>query len=396
MGFGGLIRCSTALGTVLISGVVLAQTSDHHAHPPMPDQKYSLHCRLDGGNEPAVIDVSLEIPTPVAPAELDQPVRVPSLGRALRVKRYLPRAKLEQEMVADESSDARPGIRISIDGPTQSHRRWLLASDAKRNRLISLIGTWRYQSVADRDERDELFRLFEEEWTRAPVLRVSRLDSSGLEVLPAEPGTAQNLKDLQCRVRVLSFYPHFTMDKATAKPSNRSDKRENPAALVEIEHQGRKEERWVFAKFPDFRALKEVNLPYKITLDCPLEPSGTTPDFVLVLTGGEAHEVWIRHGGDIRERPIAVGEKIGVPGSQYTFHIAEFIPSGRLVERYRPAEGRGGVPALLVDMANVAGPTEDVWLEMGETRVIGTEAGPLKLWFGPEYATVHTPATPTH
>jgi hypothetical protein len=396
MALGKLIRCSAALGVLLISGVALAQTSEHHAHPPMPDQRYSLHCRLDGGAEPAVVDVSLNIPTAVAPAELDQPVSVPSLERPLLVKRYLPRARLEQEVVADEGSGARPGVLLSIDGPTQSYQRWLLAGDAKRNRLISLVGTWRYQSVANQNERNELFRQFEEELTRAPVLRVSRLDGSDLRILPAGPGTDQDLEDLKCSVRVLSFYPHFTMDKETAKPANRSDKRVNPAALVEIEHQGRKEQRWLFAKFPDFKATKRENLPYRVTLDCPLEPTGTTPDFVLVLIGGDVHEVWTRFRGAIREQQIVVGEQVSVPGSQYSFRIARFIPSGRLVEQYRPAEGKGGVPALLIDTAGVARSQGLVWLQMGDKRVIDTEAGSLELWFGPEYTTAHTVLSPSH
>ncbi|UCG32015.1 MAG: hypothetical protein JSU68_10160 [Phycisphaerales bacterium] len=396
MRIGRLIRCAATLEALLLPGVALAQTSAHHAHPPMPDQEYSLHCRLDGGDEPVMIDVSLDIPTPVAPAELDQPVKVPSLEQPLRVKRYLPRATLEQEMVADEGASAGPGVQISIDGPTQSHQLWLLAKDAQHNRLISLIGTWRYQSVANQDERDELLRQFKEEWTRAPMVRVSRLDGSGLLTLPADPGTTQAFEELKCSVRVLSFYPHFSMNKETAKPENRSEKRENPAALVEIEHQGRKEERWVFARFPDFKAREKESLPFKVTLDCPLEPTGKTPDFLLVLIGREDHEVWVRFEGAIREQPIAVGEKISVPGSQYTFHIAQFIPSGRLIENYRPAEGRGGVPALLVDTAGVASLRGPIWLQMGEMRVIGTEVGPLKLWFGPESGATRTHPTPSH
>ena len=81
----------------------------------------------------------------------------------------------------------------------------------------------------------------------------------------------QTLDDLDCKIRVRKFYPDYAMDRTTLIPINQSDRRRNPAALVDIEHDGVTEARWVFAKFPGFQSRDSVKLPYQVTLDCPAQ-----------------------------------------------------------------------------------------------------------------------------
>lgn len=238
-------------------------------------------------------------------------------------------------------------------------------------------------SAADEEQRDELFRQFKAELTHDPTLRVSRADGSSPCELAARPGTAHGLDDLGCQVRVRAFYPHFSFDKETHKPVNQSDKRLNPAALVEIEHNGKKEERWVFAKFPDFKGKEAQALPFRVTLDCPLAGKRTTPDFVLVTIDRRAHEVWVRYDGNITARPVRVGERIDAPGSRYDFHIARFVESGRLVEECRPSDTKGAITALQATTTDASGRPLVVWLELGKKRVISTDKGRLVVSFGP-------------
>jgi len=79
--------------------------------------------------------------------------------------------------------------------------------------------------------------------------------------------------------------------------------------------------------------------------------------------------------------PAAAGSSFDIAGSQYAFRIAEFVPSGRLEERYEPAER--GVSALAVEIVDGVNAGETVWLELGKARTIPFGSGAVTLSFGP-------------
>jgi len=362
--------------------VAAAPPQGHGAHPPMPDQRYFVQCRLNAPGEPKIVEAAVELASPVVAAELTQTVELPAPGSPLRLTRYLPNAKREQRVHPVEGGKGKPAVELSIVGPTQSFRRWLVADEMERNRLISLIGTWRYMSVADRSQRDELFEQFRSERTRKPKLRIGRADGSAARGLDALPGDARHLEDLGCTVRVVEFLPHFAMNGTTSKPANQSDKRLNPAVRVEIEAGGQKEIRWVFAKFPGFKMHEGEALPFLTTLDCPVETQSTVPDFVLVTVNRRAHEAWVRFQGKVESKPLVLDEKSKVGTSQYTFHLARFVASGRLVEAYVPNEGRGGAPVLRLETTDASGKLTAFWLALNQERVVSTAAGSMTVVFG--------------
>lgn len=361
-------------------------------HPPMPDQRMVLACRWD--ESPGVAAGTAEFELALQPSSLQQrrEFRVPQRETVLRVVRYLPQAVLEQRVVADESASARPGVEISIDGPTQSVRRWLMADDPERNRLISFIGTWRLMSAHDAAERDELLRQFETELLRDPRLVVTRSDIGKTREIELNVGSAQPLPELETTVRVLRFFPDYALEASTEQPVNRSEQRRNPAVLVELASKGKTEERWVFAKFPDFAPKEGGRLPLNMTLDCPIQGSEKTPDFAVIALRAGGLEAWTRFEGRVRVAALRVREPVDVPNSQYRFQALSFVPKGRIVEEYEPAVGGRGVPALLVEAVERSDTPVRVWLALGETRVVPGAASSLSLSF----QTGAKPATGAH
>ncbi len=359
---------------------------DHGFHPPMPDQRLYFQCTLAGADAQILVEEGLRLPSASAPAPMDQIVALPAPRPPIRLKQYLPKASLEQEVVPDKSGKGRPAIQIAIEGATQSYNRWLLAGQPERDRLTSFIGTWRYVAVANEQERDELHRQFAEELTRKPKLIIHGTDGDTQKTVPCEKGRSATIKELGCRIRVLEFYPHYGLDLDAKKPVNRSEKRLNPAALIEIEQNGKTEQRWVFGKFPQFQAEQGQGLPIEIRLDCPLHREQDRPDFVIVTVNRTRHELWSRHAGKQAYRKIDIGEKANVGGARYTFHVAKFTPSGRLVEAYRKVSGKGGVTALQIEFTDASGARTPLWLELGKPRVISTAQGPLTVAFGPRQA----------
>ncbi len=370
-----------------------AQQPGHAMHPPMPDQQLFFQYRLLRDDQPIVVRKDLDLQSPSWPAELDQVVTLPAPLAPVRLTRYLPAARLEQKVVADASGQGKPALEISINGPTQSHQRWLTADDPERNQVASFIGTWRYMSVADEPERDLLRSQFDDELTREPKLRVGLSDGTAEQALELKVGQRQELAASGCAVLVRSFFPHYAMNLDKKEPVNRSKKRMNPAVLVEIEHQGKKESRWVFAKFPAFTTGGSNELPIRIELDCPVDREQSKPDFVLVTIARAKHEVWARHEGQSTHRSLKIGEKLAIPGSQYTFRMVRFEPSGRLIEDYHPADGEGAVTALLVEFSDASGQRRPLWLQLGQERAITTAQGRATLAFGSRSA--GPPATPT-
>jgi hypothetical protein len=356
--------------------------SGHGFHPPMPDQELFLECRLGNSSPPTTIEFVLPISVPMAPLELNHTVTLPAPWAPIQVKQYLPRAVRDQNVVPVDDEQGQPSVLLSVEGPTGTFDRWLVAGDAERNRLVSLIGTWRYMAVADPQQRDELFRQFEQELTRTPMLRITRVGSDEFAELPAKPGETRTFENLGVTVTVRRFYSDFGLRDDTKEPINRSDKLLNPAALVEIDDHGKKEEQWVFAKFSDFMAHESGALPYRVTLDCPLERKSPIPDYVIATVARARHEVWTRYQDQTTSKPLELNESTKVAGSKYSFALTRFLPSGRLVETYRPTEGKGAVTALRVDITGATGASPaPCWLELGKPRVIPTQVGPLTLTF---------------
>jgi len=145
---------------------------------------------------------------------------------------------------------------------------------------------------------------------------------------------------------VKEFFPEFELDKKTKKPDNKSDRRTNPAALVEIDDQGKTEQRWVFAKYPEFRHEGSDVTPFHLVLDCPTQAVNPLPSYVIVTVAGKRQEVWSRSDGQAHAKVLGPEDRVPIPGTKLTFQIARFIASGKLTEAYVPTEERNSVAAL--------------------------------------------------
>jgi hypothetical protein len=363
-----------------------APQSGHAVHPPMPGQEYTILCRLETPDKPIIVEAPLKLASPTVPATLEQIVQLPAPLAPIKLVQYLPSAKLKQDVLPDKSKKSPPAVQISVEGPTQSYQAWLAAGDPERNRLVSLIGTWRYMAVGDVRQRDDLFGQFQTELTRDPRIIVSRGEDGAHCELPLRIGESQTAGSLGCKIRVRSFFGHFAMDDKTRKPTNVSDKRLNPAALVEVEDGSTKEERWVFAKFPEFARDKAPSGRYQVVLDCPIDKLRESPDFAIVTTGNSRHDVWLRSRDKITSKPAETGSQFEIVGSQYRFRITRFVESGKLVEEYSPAESRDAVPAVRIESVDMSGSPVTVWLALGKNRVLLTVLGPMTVTFGDKLA----------
>ncbi len=379
------VLCAAPAALLSLSVRTHAQVGLGH-HPPIAQQRYVLEVTFLDAASPKVVRVPIELADSTAPTTLDQTVALPAPLTPIHVREFLPKAKLHQDVKPEDAPGARPATLVSIEGPTQSTSRWLLADDPQRNRLTSLIGTWRFMTVDDKDHRDRLFYDFETEYIRSPTLHVAASDGSSAGSFVAEPGTIHELAELSGRVRVREFYPHYAISDKTNKPTNLSVKRVNPAILVELETDGIREERWVFAQFPDYATTAPRQIPWKVTLDCPAEGKAPRPDVAVVFTKPATWEVWIRHAGRTKAYAASADKFFDLPSSQYRFRLEHLIPSGRLVESYRPVDGSSGVQAIRVESVDDKDQPVVVWLTPNKPHVLATRSGPMTLQLVTELA----------
>ncbi|MEW6072966.1 MAG: hypothetical protein AB1726_10305 [Planctomycetota bacterium] len=382
-------RLSLSLSSVLLAAVPAggspaAPWQDPPPHPQVTANPLHLRCRFVAGGEDRGIDTELAISDLTRGQDLGQSIELPAPHPPIRVRRYLPLATLEQTLLPDSSPAARPAVRVSIDGPALSYRRCLVAGDPLRNRMTSLIGIWRYMAVIGDEQRERGLSQFTEELTSAPSLLIAREGAQDFRPLEVREGAVHTLEDLGCVIRIQRFLPHYGRDDVTAQIRGLSDRRLNPAALLEIEAQEGKEARWVFAKFPDFRPSQSKALPYRAVLECGVETENNVPDLVLVTVDRTRHELWMRFGGEISTRALGLDEAIPVPGSQYAFRLSEFAPAARLVEEYKPARAQQGAStALEIQTLDSAGNPSTSWMEMGKEYTIRTSGGSVTMVFGP-------------
>jgi len=371
------LRCSLAFFGGAFAAPAFAQPPGHGAHPLMPDQRLFVRCRMLSANPPSTVETMLAIDSPSDEGKPDQSLHLPAPAPPIRFLQYLPHALLEQNVTESAEDTSPSAIEIAVEGPTQSFRRWLIADDPERNRLTSYIATWRYMAVADQAARDELFQQFQTEFTREPKLIVSRPDGGGARELPLSMDAPQTLDDLKCKIRVRQFMPDYAMDDSKKLPVNQSDRRKNPAALVDIELDGKSESRWVFAKFPDFGQQHNETLPLRVVLDCSVQGEGNAPDFAVLTIARKTHEVWTRAGGTVATRPFETTDNVEIPASHYKFRIASFIPKGTMIETYRRDDQGKAQPALEVEYTNDKNLPTRVWLALGQFRRITTPVGPM-------------------
>jgi hypothetical protein len=304
------------------------------------------------------------------PISLDQQMTLDASGNILRLVRIIPRAARSQAVIPDAQGNSPPAIQLTVESGGQVDSAWLLSDSPTRNRLNSLIAHWRYASAANQTERDALFDSFKAELTRPPTVIVTANSGGEPKTVLAQRGKQLAFSALDCVVRVKDFMPHFAIDKATNEPVNQSNERVNPAALVEIEYRGKKTERWVFSRFPDWGAPAEGTYPVRVVLDSTLEASGKLPSFLIVTTAPDKHELWVRGPREHEAIPLSLDQKVPIRGTSYTFNISRFVPSAELVEAYSPSESRNSVAVLEFEHENAAGVKTTYWVELkGRVRV---------------------------
>lgn len=131
---------------------------------------------------------------------------------------------------------------------------------------------------------------------------------------------------LVCRLAIKRYVPDFMIDGETKEVKSRSDRPNNPAILVTLTTGGQTEERWLFARFPDFNAHggegggagAKLHLRYESMAPMSAaQPAGRVKDFkshLQIIVGDQV----------VQEKTIEVNAPMSHGG--YTFYQSGYDP----------------------------------------------------------------------
>jgi hypothetical protein len=197
-------------------------------------------------------------------ASQGEEIGIPSGGRRLRIVGYYPayvttRTILEPGRDRDplpeggQDLEAGPAIKIEAVTGRGAPSRWVIAEEAAAEEPEPKAFDILFYKCRNLEQLDRWRRPPEE---RPEELTVSIHDEEIRRSFPIEPGRGFAASD-RYTVQILRYVPDFA--KRDLPPEGQSA--DNPALHVRIEGPGGKEDRWVFARFPDFDSMHRVKDP---------------------------------------------------------------------------------------------------------------------------------------
>ena len=150
MSTGVTSRRLALVGLVLAFAALGSPAQQSGQHPGVGLQPLRFYWGHADQPEQAEIGTALEMPNQMIAGLLNQAVPLPDSEVPIRLLGYLPLAVPKQRIEPDMSPTAQSALRMMIEGPKLSYERCLITGSPTRNRMTSLIGSWRYISVAPR------------------------------------------------------------------------------------------------------------------------------------------------------------------------------------------------------------------------------------------------------
>ncbi|HNQ22290.1 MAG TPA: cytochrome c biogenesis protein CcsA [Phycisphaerae bacterium] len=319
---------------------------------------------------------------------VDRPRTVPLTieGTRLAVERYLPDARVTEEVVDDNPLPA-PALEVSLSGNGTDGPVWLPAGQDVR--LGSLVASFR---VVDRTELETLLALpgdaAASESAGSEILVRVEVEGTTREFpLPAVLEQAQPIAETGYTIKVLRYLPHAQVG-AQGGLTNVSDRPENPAIEAEVTGPDGPQRKLAFARFPDFGEMhggSDAGPRVTLVMQTPVgagQDAAGAPLQVLGTADGELYaRFWAE--GKVSVHPIVLGTPLESPWHGLKFNVLRRFEHARqrqVVEPVEPVRDTR-MPALLVRVDDVAGARE-VWLSKYAAATIDLDGVPHQLRYG--------------
>jgi len=310
-------------------------------------------------------------------------VTLNGFGRTLDVKvlRYLPDSEVKEELIAGEPDDP-PAVLVELQSEGHRFSRWLLADDqgrwAMRSAGFSLMASRRYVPPKPTATMP----------SKGTITATVAGKQYEVDVAEALAGPVP-LADGKVTLQVKQYLERAFVD-VDRKLKDSPERPLNPAVVVELNKDGRKEKRIVFARFGDISRMHsrggttEVKLAFK-------HPQGSAQGIRVVVTVEQQRPVLYEQNGEqlLQRAELAEGKPVQLKSLPWKLVLQKFLPHARPHLHVMAASSRssssGRLPAIEVEVAS-QGWRERGWLVWGQPKRFGSDGNTATLRFEEEHS----------
>lgn len=287
--------------------------------------------------------------------------KIPKGPYLVTVKDYIPDAEFKQEPINTSDELKNPAVFVQLFSSEKvSVEGWLIATSRNwyvdREKDLKVEYLWAKSTEVFEKMRTDTGK------NQQPIFSVKEKEKGIYGEFPIEVGKVFNLEGTGYHIKVTQFALDFT-NKAK---SLREQQPENPVIQLEINGPEGTEQRWVFAKYPDWDKMhptKYKNLEFTCFVP---ESLAFVTNTLRIIQGPDGQQVlsYIKEGQPPQTEPYELDKKhnIGQTGQQVV--IAKFYPSFGLKEEVIKKSDEVKNPAVYVEIDGPKGKFTD-WVFSG-------------------------------
>lgn len=285
-------------------------------------------------------------------------VRSPYL---VTVKDYIPDAEFRQQPINTSDEPTNPAVFVQLFSSEKvSVEGWLIA--ANRNWYVDREKDLKVEYLWAKTTEDFEKMLADTGKKQQPIFSVSEKEKGIMEEFPVEVGKVFNLGGTDYNIKVTQF----ALDFANKAEPLREQRPENPAVQLEINGPDGTEQRWVFAKYPDWDEMHQTkykNLKFACFVP---ESLALVKNTLRIIQGTDGQQVlsYIKEGISPQTESWELGKKYNIGQTGQQVAITEFYPSFSLKEEVIKKSDEFKNPALYVEIDGPKGKFSD-WVFSG-------------------------------
>jgi len=246
------------------------------------------------------------------PQKLNAVLPVEGTPVEIKIEEYVPDLKWETNAVKYPGQEV--AVKLLIEGTNLKQNIWLSSGDPARQSISSRIGSLTIKRLQDTKNAEKLMRELAHPEAVGVLTFWTEEDKPPFECV-AKISETVCVPGSKCKVDVLEYLPHYSIDTETKNVVSQSQKPVNPAIKVAINDGKKTSEHWLWAKFPA-TPHKEKELPLRMRFT-DFDLGGTSGKYILAVAGDTKHWLLSLNRG---EKYIVRAE----PGRTYPFADRDF------------------------------------------------------------------------
>lgn len=309
------------------------------------------------------------------PQKFDNLLPVTGTPIRIRLNEYVP--NLAWETAAVKHPGGGTVAELTIKGEDLEQKIWLSSSEMSKQSMSSRIGGIAIKRLGDPKTTERLVRELRD--PRAiGIISVSSKDNNSQFEYVAKIEKTITVPESKCKLTVLEYVPHYSIDVKTKKVVSLSDKPINPAVKVACNDGTATIEQWLWAKFPS-SPHKQIKFPVRMRFT-DFDLGGATGRYILVTAPQSKPWLLFSNKGKRQAERAVLGKSYPFAGMEYSFRIDSMIDEAIVRTEWKNKSEILLRPAIIatIEQGDAGG---QAVLELGRPFHHKTEFGTLVLLY---------------